>query len=65
MSARADLSGFSDGDRVSPYARDAVCWAAAAGILNGRSDGTLAPQGTATRAQTAKMLVAYMDALGL
>lgn len=65
VSARADLSGFADGDRVSPYARDAVRWAAAAGILNGRSDGTLAPQGTATRAQTAKMLVAYMDALGL
>ena len=64
-SARADLSRFSDAARVSAYAADAISWAVAKGILGGGTDGTLAPQGTATRAQTAKMLVNFMDALGI
>lgn len=65
VSARAELTAFSDGDAVSPYAREAVRWAAAEGLLNGRSDGTLAPRQTATRAQSVKMLIALMDIMGL
>lgn len=64
-SARADLSRFSDASGVSDYAADAMGWAVAEGIISGKTDGTLAPKGTATRAQTAKMLVAFMDALGI
>ena len=62
-SARADLSRFPDKGRVSAYAADAISWAVAQGILSGKADGTLAPQGTATRAQTVKMLVSFMDTL--
>ena len=64
-SARADLSVFSDADKVSAYAADAMRWAVAVGVLGGKADGTLAPRGTATRAQTAKMLVSFMDAMGI
>ena len=64
-SARADLSRFSDAARVSAYAADAISWAVAKGIISGKTDGTLAPLGTATRAETAKMLVNFMDALGI
>ena len=64
-SARADLSGFPDAAQVSAYAADAMRWAVAVGVLGGKADGTLAPRGTATRAQAAKMLVSFMDALGI
>ena len=64
-SARADLSRFPDASGVSAYAADAMSWAVAEGILGGKTDGTLAPKGTATRAQTAKMLVSFMDAFGI
>ncbi|MGN1231419.1 MAG: S-layer homology domain-containing protein, partial [Anaerotignum sp.] len=62
VSARANLNGFSDTETVSSYAMDAVSWAVAQGILNG-SDGALQPKNVATRAETAKMLVAFMDAM--
>ncbi len=59
-----DLSGFSDGDRTSAYARDAMIWAVGRGIINGFPDGTLDPFGGATRAQAAKMIVYFMDMYG-
>ena len=53
---RADLSRFSDTAAVADYAREAMAWAVSAGLLRGRSDGTLDPAGSATRAQTAVIL---------
>ena len=53
---RADLSRFSDTAAVVDYAREAMAWAVSAGLLQGRSDGTLDPAGSATRAQTAVIL---------
>lgn len=56
--AQADLSAFADGASLSPYAVEAMRWAVAVGIVNGMS-GRLAPQGAATRAQMAAMLMRY------
>ena len=53
---RADLSRFSDTAAVADYAREAMAWAVSAGLLQGWSDGTLDPAGSATRAQTAVIL---------
>ena len=53
---RADLSRFSDTAAVADYAREAMAWAVSAGLIQGRSDGTLDPAGSATRAQTAVIL---------
>ena len=54
-----DLSGYQDAGQISGYARDAVAWAAEAGLLTGVSQDTLLPLGTATRAQTAAVLMRF------
>ena len=62
-SARADLSVFPDAGRVSAYAREALAWANAAGLVNGTDNGhglILDPQGDATRAQVAAILMRYV-----
>ncbi len=51
------LSQFSDAKDVSDYAADAMCWAIENGIIEGRTDGTLDPQGEATRAELATILM--------
>ena len=57
VSAAADLSGYPDASAVSAFAQDAVAWAVDAGLLTGTGAGTLNPQGTATRAELAALLV--------
>ena len=65
VTARADLSGFTDAGAVSGYAAEALAWACGAGIVNGAGNDTLDPGGTATWAQVAAMLMRfcqqYMD----
>lgn len=61
--ARSDLSSFDDAETVSDWAQDAVSWARAEGLLAGTSATTLSPQGEATRAQLAAMLVRFSDYL--
>ena len=56
---RAALTGFPDAGSVASYAVEALQWATASGILNGTTDGTLNPTGTATRAQFAVMLYRF------
>lgn len=58
VSKRADLSGFSDISKMSDYAADAMCWANANGLISGVSANTLAPDGQATRAQVATVIMA-------
>lgn len=60
---RADLSAFPDHSAVSAYANDALSWANAAGVVNGTDEGKgviLDPQGDATRAQVAMILMRYV-----
>ena len=40
-------------------------WAVASGMINGFDDGTLRPADSATRAQAVKILICFMDSLGL
>ena len=61
VSARADLSGFQDVGRISPYAVTAMQWACAEGLISGMGDRTLAPQGNATRAQVAQILMQFCE----
>ncbi len=55
------LAAFTDASSVSGYAVDAMKWAVENGIINGMGDGTLAPQGEATRAQMAKILMFFIN----
>ena len=52
---------FSDAGQISGYASDALRWAVENGIMHGTGGGILAPQGLATRAQTAQMLKNLME----
>ncbi len=60
VSTEGDLTGFSDWQTVSDYAMEGLRWAVGAGIING-SDGALLPQGDATRAQCAKIMVVFLS----
>lgn len=57
VSASADLSNFADADAISTWAEDVMAWAVGADLLHGQSAGTLAPQGSATRAEVATVLM--------
>ncbi len=60
-----DISGFLDADIVvNAWALPAVKWAVGANILHGK-DGFLMPDGLATRAQSAQLMINFMDAFGL
>lgn len=64
VSARADLTAFPDADSVSGWAEEALSWANAAGLINGTvRDGQtiLDPQGSASRAQVAMILMNYVE----
>ena len=60
-SKTADLATFQDADQISEWARVPVQWANAMKLLNGRTSTTLAPKGSATRAEVAKILVTFLD----
>ena len=55
----APLAAFADAARISAYAAEAVQWAVARGLLTGTDSTTLSPQGSATRAQAAAILVRF------
>ena len=66
VSARADLSRYSDAEQVSNYAKDAMSWAVAAGIISGNKiDGAvvLDAQGAANRAQIATVLMRFCESV--
>ena len=57
VSQKADLSGYTDAASISGYAKDALAWANAQKLITGVTDTTLVPQGSATRAQVATILM--------
>lgn len=62
VGAGAPLAAFPDAGRVSDYAEEALGWATARGIINGNASGgsvILDPQGKATRAQVATILMRF------
>ena len=63
LAAGADLSSFVDSDQAGAYALEALSWAVAQGLLQGRDGNRLAPTATATRAEVATMLQRYSQAM--
>ena len=61
-SGTAELDGFEDAASISSWAAEAMAWAVGNGIIDGVSEGVLAPQDTATRAQVAAMLQRFVEA---
>ena len=54
------VNTFPDAGSVSGFAADAMAWAVENGLISGMGDGTLAPQGQATRAQVAAILQRFV-----
>lgn len=57
-----NILSYADFADLSEYAIPAMQWACGAGIVNGTSESTLTPQGEATRAQVAAMLMRFLEA---
>jgi hypothetical protein len=62
--ANGDVSGYSDAGDISDWAYDAMQWAVGTGLITGCTATTLAPQGTATRAEAATLLKRYIESIG-
>lgn len=60
VTARADLSAYSDAGQIPAWALDAMQWANARRLIVGRDSSHLAPNGGATRAEMAAILSAYI-----
>ncbi|MGN1350342.1 MAG: S-layer homology domain-containing protein [Anaerovoracaceae bacterium] len=54
---------FSDRNSISPYAKDAVCWACNSGLLSGKTGTRLDPKGSATRAEAATIIMRFCNSL--
>ena len=55
---------FSDSASISDWAQEAMAWAVNAQVLSGKGNGVLDPQGTATRAEVAQMLMNFVEHVG-
>ncbi|MBQ7474931.1 MAG: S-layer homology domain-containing protein, partial [Clostridia bacterium] len=56
---RADLTPFSDDEKVSEWANEPLEWAVEAGLIKGTDGNRLAPEGDATREQFAAIIERY------
>ena len=56
-----NILSYADFASISEYAIPAMQWACGSGIVTGVTDSTLSPQGTATRAQCAAMLMRFVE----
>ena len=52
---------FNDADQVSDWAYEATCWCTMNGVVTGYGNDMLLPQGTATRAEVAQMIMRFLE----
>ena len=64
VTLQKNLTGYPDGGQVSDYAIPAMNWAVGQGLIAGMENGTLVPQGSATRAQVATILMRFCESIG-
>ena len=61
-SQETSLEEYKDGADVSDFAKDAMEWALAAGIIKGENnEGVINPQGSADRAGGATIMMRFME----
>lgn len=58
--SKETLNGFSDQNKIAPYAQSAMAWAVEQELLQG-AEGKLLPTQTATRIQTAAIFYRYLN----
>lgn len=61
VSARADMSEYTDADETSIWAKDAVSWARAHNLMTGGGDGRIAATAETNRAQVAAVIMRFCE----
>ena len=61
VTADSSLDAYTDASQISSYAETAMQWASGEGLINGVTATTLDPQGSATRAQVATILMRFVE----
>ncbi len=61
VSKMNDLSAYTDENEIGSWAMDSLKWANAQGLVKGRTDTTIVPRGNATRAESAAMLMRFVE----
>ena len=61
VTGTAKLDGYTDAASISDYALTAMQWANAEKLIQGVTDTTIVPQGNATRAQVATILMRFIE----
>ena len=58
-----NILSYEDFAEISEYAIPAIQWATGSGLMRGVTDGELSPQGTATRAQIATLMMRFIESI--
>ncbi|MDD2554264.1 MAG: S-layer homology domain-containing protein [Desulfotomaculaceae bacterium] len=61
LASAGEETGFADNNSISPWARQAVAAVVQNGIMSGYPDNTVQPQGRASRAEAATVMIKALD----
>ena len=61
LTVTGNLDKFEDADKITDYAKTVMQWAVGNGLIKGKSETLLDPQGTATRAEISAMLHRFIE----
>ena len=61
LTVTENLDKFEDADKITDYAKMVMQWAVGNGLIKGKSENLLDPQGTATRAEISAMLHRFVE----
>ena len=61
LTVTGNLDKFEDADKITDYAKTVMQWAVGNGLIKGKAENLLDPQGTATRAEIAAMLHRFVE----
>ena len=61
LTVTGNLDKFEDADKITDYAKTVMQWAVGNGLIKGKTENLLDPQGTATRAEIAAMLHRFVE----
>ena len=61
LTVTGNLDKFEDADKITDYAKMVMQWAVGNGLIKGKTENLLDPQGTATRAEIAAMLHRFVE----
>ncbi len=59
--SEGSIDSFADKDQVADWAKDAMIWAVTQGLMKGRTEDALVPEGNATRAEACTLILKYLN----